>query len=167
MTTPFTARQGQYLSFIHGFIVRRGVAPSFEEIGAHFGTTPPSVNNMIKTLDQRGLISRVRGAARTLRVLVPVAELPGSDFGSGTSWSKPSRGDSGAGERTVSAVDGATVAAIAVLDAVMPHVIAGAGVDPASVVLEAARALCDSLSRLGVSGTGPAEVARRVAADLS
>jgi repressor LexA len=111
-----------YLSFIHGFIVRRGVAPSFQEIGAHFGTTPPSVNNMIKTLDQRGLISRVRGAARTLRVLVPIAELPGSDFGSGTSCSKPSRGDGGAGERTVSAVVGATAAAIAVLDAVMPHV---------------------------------------------
>jgi repressor LexA len=59
MTTPFTARQGQYLSFIHGFIVKHGVAPSFEEIGVHFGTTPPSVNNMIKTLDERGFLSRV------------------------------------------------------------------------------------------------------------
>ena len=76
MTTPFTARQGQYLSFIHGFIVKHGVAPSFEEIGVHFGTTPPSVNNMIKTLDERGLLSRVPGVARSLRVLVPVAELP-------------------------------------------------------------------------------------------
>jgi hypothetical protein len=65
----------------------------------------------------------------------------------------------------VPAVEGATAAAIAVLDAVMPHVIAGAEVNPVSVVLEAARALYNSLCGLGVGGTGPAEAARRVAAE--
>ncbi len=49
--------------------------PSFEEIGPHFLTTPPSVNNMIKTLEARGFLARERGAARTLRVLLPDAEL--------------------------------------------------------------------------------------------
>ncbi|MEO8382834.1 MAG: hypothetical protein ABI779_24460 [Acidobacteriota bacterium] len=85
MAPVFTARQGEYLTFIHRYAQRFGVAPSFEEIGAHFGTTPPSVNNMIKTLCARGLLSRLPGVARSLRVLVPPSQLPESEFG-------PSRG---------------------------------------------------------------------------
>ncbi len=63
----FTYRQGEYLAFIHDFTERRSMAPSFEEIGKHFGTTPPSVNGMIKTLEQRGFLSRQPGVARSLR----------------------------------------------------------------------------------------------------
>ncbi len=50
MAAEFTARQGQFLAFIHGFTLKNGYAPSFEQIGAHFGITAPSVNTMIKTL---------------------------------------------------------------------------------------------------------------------
>jgi hypothetical protein len=46
------------------------VPPSFEEIGRHFMTTAPSVNNMIKTLEARGFLTRIPGQARTLRVIV-------------------------------------------------------------------------------------------------
>src|SRR3989442_13955835 len=81
MVAQFTARQGQFLAFIHGFTVKHGYAPSFEQIGAHFGVTAPSVNSMIKMLDRRGLLSRLPGVARSLRVLVPAAALPGSEFG--------------------------------------------------------------------------------------
>lgn len=70
MTQP-TKRQSEYLEFIRAFTDRWGVPPSFEEIGVHFRTTPPSVNNMVKTLAARGFLARVPGAARTLRVLVP------------------------------------------------------------------------------------------------
>ena len=71
MHQEFTERQRQYLAFIHRYTVKHGIAPSFEEIGTHFGTTAPSVNNMIKTLCARDLLTRVPGVARSLRVLVP------------------------------------------------------------------------------------------------
>ena len=70
-----TARQREYLSFIKAFTDRWGVPPSFEEIGRHFETTAPSVNGMVKTLEARSFLSRVPGAARTLRVLVAADEL--------------------------------------------------------------------------------------------
>ena len=76
-----THRQGQFLSFIRGYTVRHGIAPSFEDIGAHFGVTAPSVNSMIKTLERNGLLTRVPGAARTLRVVVPASLLPDGEFG--------------------------------------------------------------------------------------
>ncbi len=72
MTQP-TKRQSEYLEFIRAFTDRWRIPPSFEEIGGHFLTTPPSVNSMVKTLEARGFLTRVPGAARTLRVLVPPA----------------------------------------------------------------------------------------------
>ncbi|MBI3892358.1 MAG: MarR family transcriptional regulator [Candidatus Wallbacteria bacterium] len=63
-----TRRQGEYLAFILLNTRKRGIAPSYDEIAAHFGTTTPSVNGMIKTLERNGFISRVPGAGRTLRV---------------------------------------------------------------------------------------------------
>lgn len=74
MTKPHsgpTPRQREYLIFIKSFTERWGVPPSFDEIGRHFQTTAPSVNNMIKTLEAKGFLSRVPRAPRTLRVLVP------------------------------------------------------------------------------------------------
>ncbi len=41
-----------------------------------FGVTPPSVHQMVVTLEKRGLISRIPGQARSIQVLVPVDELP-------------------------------------------------------------------------------------------
>ena len=67
----FTARQDEYLSFIHSYTTKVGVPPSFEDIARHFGTAPPNVNGMIKTLERRGSLSRIPGVARSLRVLVP------------------------------------------------------------------------------------------------
>jgi len=76
--TP-TARQAEYLSFIRAFTDRWGMPPSFEEIGRHFMTTAPSVNNMIKTLETRGFLTRVPGQARTLRVIVPEQRIAAAD----------------------------------------------------------------------------------------
>jgi hypothetical protein len=66
-----TVRQAEYLAFIRAFTDRWGVPPSFDEIGRHFMTTAPSVNNMVKTLEARGFLTRIPGQARTLRVIVP------------------------------------------------------------------------------------------------
>lgn len=67
-----TARQREYLTFIQAFTERWGTPPSFDDIGRHFKTTPPSVNSMIKKLESRGFLTRVPGAPRTLRVLFPL-----------------------------------------------------------------------------------------------
>src|SRR5260370_29344903 len=110
MAPAFTARQGEYLTFIHRYTEKFGVAPSFEDVGNHFGTTPPSVNNMIKTLCARGLLSKLPGVARSMRVLVPASQLPEGEVGA-------SRGKSSARANTAvpSAPDVAAVAAGAVL----------------------------------------------------
>lgn len=41
-----------------------------------FLVTPPSIHNMVLTLEARGLIERVPGKPRSIRVLVPAEELP-------------------------------------------------------------------------------------------
>jgi len=157
---PPTARQGEYLAFIHHFILKNGLSPSFEEIAAHFGTSPPSVNGMIKTLERRGLLSRIPGVARSLRVLAQSALLPDSDFGSRAR--REARRPEGA---VVSPVDIGVAAAIAVLDVVMPaH---PAGHRPAELVLEAARAVQAGLTRAGLVQEEARDAARRVTAEAA
>ena len=41
-----------------------------------FRVTPPAVHGMVLTLEKRGLVERVPGKARSIRLLVPVEELP-------------------------------------------------------------------------------------------
>lgn len=160
MVPAFTARQGEYLTFIHRYTQKFGVAPSFEDIGRHFGTTPPSVNNMIKTLCARGLLSKLPGVARSLRVLVPSSLLPEGEFGA-------TRGKSSARSNTAvpSTADVAAVAAIAVLDVLMPHVSYG-GVS-AGLVEEAAQAVQSSLEAAGASSEEALEASRRVSAEVA
>lgn len=75
---------------------------------------------LVRTLERRGLLSRVPGAARSLRVLVPAVQLPGGDYGASPSTRAPSL-NRGATTSGVSVSDAATAAAIAVLDMLMPH----------------------------------------------
>ena len=75
----FTAKQGQYLVFIHLYskIMRR--PPAESDIQRYFGTAAPSVHSMIVRLEEAGLISREPGKARTIRVLVDPEDLPRLD----------------------------------------------------------------------------------------
>lgn len=76
-TTPrWTDRQGQYLAFIHAYTKVNRRPPAETDIARFFGVAPPSVHRMIVELEQRGLLARTAGAARSLRVLVLRAELP-------------------------------------------------------------------------------------------
>jgi hypothetical protein len=161
MVAAFTARQGEYLAFIDRYTQRFGVAPSFDEIGAHFGTTPPSVNNMIKTLCARGLLSKLPGVARSLRVLVPSALLPEGEFGAprGKSRVQPNAA-------VPSAVDLAAMAATAVLDVLMPHVANDDGLG-ARLVAEAAQAVRSSLTAAGASSEEALEASRRINAEVA
>jgi DNA-binding MarR family transcriptional regulator len=72
----FTARQGQYLAFIHAYTLVNGRPPAEADMQRFFRVTPPSVHQMVVTLEQAGLISRRPGIARSIAVLVDRRDLP-------------------------------------------------------------------------------------------
>jgi Mn-dependent DtxR family transcriptional regulator len=75
----FTPKQGQYLTFIYYYTKIHGVPPAQAEMQRFFKVTPPVVHQMIVNLDRAGLIERTPGQARSIRVLLPRAELPDLD----------------------------------------------------------------------------------------
>jgi hypothetical protein len=74
--TKFTGKQGQYLVFITQYTHVHGVPPAEHEMQRHFGVSPASVHQMVITLEQKGLIERTPGMARSIRVLVSARDLP-------------------------------------------------------------------------------------------
>ena len=72
----FTELQGQYLAYIATYTKLHRRPPAEANLQEYFGVTPPSVHNMILTLEKRGLISRIPGRARSIEVLVPRAQVP-------------------------------------------------------------------------------------------
>jgi Mn-dependent DtxR family transcriptional regulator len=75
--SKFTEKQGQYLAFIYAYTRVLGRPPAETDLQRYFKVTPPSVHQMIVTLERAGLISRKSGAARTIQVLVKPESLPG------------------------------------------------------------------------------------------
>ncbi|MCI0363443.1 MAG: MarR family transcriptional regulator, partial [Phycisphaerales bacterium] len=67
--TNFTLTQGRYLAFIHAYTNLQGGPPAESEIAAALCVSPPSVNQMLKMLEKKGLILRQPGQPRSLRVL--------------------------------------------------------------------------------------------------
>jgi repressor LexA len=76
MKPPYTPRQGQFLAYINHYITLHGRPPAEAEMMQFFQVTPPSVHQMILTLERRGLISRVPGQARSIALRLPAEELP-------------------------------------------------------------------------------------------
>lgn len=76
MADRFTRLQGQYLAFIHAYTMLHRRAPAEADMQEYFRVTPPSVHQMVLTLEKRGLISRVPGQARSIRILVAAEEVP-------------------------------------------------------------------------------------------
>ena len=72
----FTDKQGQYLAFIHAYSKVHGLPPAEADMQRKFQVTPPSVHQMVLTLERAGLIRRTPGAARTIEVLVAPDLLP-------------------------------------------------------------------------------------------
>ncbi|QDU24252.1 LexA family protein [Urbifossiella limnaea] len=72
----FTPTQGRYLAFIHAYAGLHGRPPAEAEIAAALCVSPPSVNQMVKTLEKKGLVLRHPGQPRSLRILVPEDEIP-------------------------------------------------------------------------------------------
>lgn len=73
---PYTAKQGQYLAFIHCYQKLHRRAPAESDLQQYFQVSPPSVHDMILRLEEQGLITRVPGQARSIRILLPPEQLP-------------------------------------------------------------------------------------------
>jgi hypothetical protein len=73
----FTAKQGQYLAYIHYYIKIHRQAPAEIDLQRYFQVSAPSIHEMIKTLERNGLIERTPGQARSIRLLVRPEHLPG------------------------------------------------------------------------------------------
>lgn len=76
MKEKYTSKQGQYLAFIYNYTKIHRQAPAEADLEQYFRVAFSSVHQMIITLEKRGLIARTPGAARSIRLLVPPAELP-------------------------------------------------------------------------------------------
>ena len=72
----FTDRQGQYPAFIHAYTRVHGRPPAEADMQRHFRVSPPSVHQMVLTLERAGLIRRKPGLARSIEVLVEPEHLP-------------------------------------------------------------------------------------------
>src|SRR3954466_11466011 len=54
----FTPKQGQYLAFIHAYTLVIGRPPAEADLQRFFQVTPPSVHQMVITLERNGRIRR-------------------------------------------------------------------------------------------------------------
>jgi DNA-binding MarR family transcriptional regulator len=72
----FTAKQGQYLTYMHHYTKIHRVAPAETDLQRYFGVSAPAVHDMVKTLERNGLIERTPGVGRSIRVLVRPEHLP-------------------------------------------------------------------------------------------
>src|ERR1017187_8216838 len=65
---PFTAKQGQYLAFIHNYAKIHRQAPAESDLERYFQVSPPAIHDMIKTLERNGFIERTPGDRKSTRL---------------------------------------------------------------------------------------------------
>jgi DNA-binding MarR family transcriptional regulator len=73
---PFTAKQGQYLAFIYLYTRLHRRPPAQADMQEYFRVSPPSVHQMVLTLERAGLIRRKPTAPRSIEILVDPKCLP-------------------------------------------------------------------------------------------
>ena len=76
-----TRQQGQFLAYIREYTMRnrRGAAPTHAELQRFFHLTPPTINSMLKRLDERGFIRRIPGKARAIELTIAPELIPPLD----------------------------------------------------------------------------------------
>jgi repressor LexA len=73
----YTPRQGEYLAFISNYTKIHWTHPPAErDMQRYFKVSPPSVHQMVLTLEKKRLIERIPGQARSISLLVPREQLP-------------------------------------------------------------------------------------------
>ena len=74
--SKYTKRQGQYLAFIYYYTKIYGCPPAEADMQKYFKVSPPTVHQMVVTLEKKGLIEKMPHQARSIRLLVACEELP-------------------------------------------------------------------------------------------
>ena len=64
------------MAFIETYTTLHGVAPAEADMQRFFRVTPPAVHRMVLVLERRGLLRRVAGQARSIRLLLSPVEIP-------------------------------------------------------------------------------------------
>jgi DNA-binding MarR family transcriptional regulator len=72
----FTPKQGQYLAFIYAYTRLHRRPPAEADMQQYFRVSPPSVHQMVLTLERAGFIRRQPGVARNIEILVDPEHLP-------------------------------------------------------------------------------------------
>jgi DNA-binding MarR family transcriptional regulator len=72
----FTPKQGQYLAYIHLYTRLHRRPPAETDMQQYFRVSPPSVHQMVLTLERAGFIRRQPRVARSIEVLVDPKLLP-------------------------------------------------------------------------------------------
>ena len=75
----YTRKQGQYLAFIYYYTKLHGNAPSEADIQRYFKVSPPTVHQMIRSLEKQRCIEHTPGQARSIRLLLTREHLPDLD----------------------------------------------------------------------------------------
>jgi len=78
-SAEFTHKQGQYLTFIYYYTKLNRQPPAEADMQRYFRVSPPSVHQMVRTLESKGLISRAPRTPRSIKLLVPLNEIPPLD----------------------------------------------------------------------------------------
>lgn len=76
MAATYTSTQGQYLAFIYYYTKLNGQAPAEADIQRYFKVSPPSIHQMILSLEKKGFIQRTPRQARSIRLLITRDALP-------------------------------------------------------------------------------------------
>ncbi len=76
MRGSYTAKQGQYLAFIYYYMKIHGRSPSEADMQGYFQVSPPTVHQMVMSLEKLGFIERTPGQGRSIRLLLPREQLP-------------------------------------------------------------------------------------------
>jgi Mn-dependent DtxR family transcriptional regulator len=72
----FTPKQGQYLAFIHLYTRLHRQPPAETDMQLYFRVSPPSVHQMVLTLERAGFIRRQPRVPRSIEMLVDPNHLP-------------------------------------------------------------------------------------------
>jgi repressor LexA len=72
----FTPKQGQYLAFIHLYTRLHRRPPAETDMQQYFRVSPPSVHQMVLTLERAGFIRRQPRTAPSIELLVEPQHLP-------------------------------------------------------------------------------------------
>lgn len=72
----FTSKQGQYLAFIHLYTRLHRRPPAETDMQQYFRVSPPSVHQMVLTLERQGFITRQPRTARSIELRVDPKCLP-------------------------------------------------------------------------------------------